>query len=134
MAKNQDVRALPYRNLQKLASELNVYEVGMKKGDLISAIEAVLGSKEEVSNPSEERENALESNLEARPQEDRSDGEESEETITFVSVHDREGKILPLEVSINKQRWVGDRIEVPAKLAGEVERLLKDGHYLFVKG
>jgi len=73
-------------------------------------------------------ESALDGGTEPRVEESRSD---DGKMYIFEAIPDRDGKAVDLEVRINREAFVGRRIEVPARYVTEVKRLLTEGRFLF---
>ena len=133
-----DYSKMNYKELRAEASSKNVYKVGMKKTEIISALHKAnklsaeaekQPSTEPVSTPpspsAETKDAAVPSISISEPEKEA----EKPEPSKVVGFHTLDGKIL--EASINKLSWKGRSIEVPVEHAPEVARILREGNFLF---
>ena len=123
----KNYKELTWAELINLGKERGVYGKGMKKDELIEALKTLDGNitEEELISDVEKAEVFVEPEVEKPAV--------RVGVTVFEAIPDREGKILPLEVSINDRLWVGHRIEVEDTYVADVKRLLKGANFLFTE-
>lgn len=141
---------LSWPELIKVATDKGVYEKGMKKVEVLEKLkelpveeapknDAPVETGQTQEKPQEKKdkdvgkavEKVLESITEPNTSEGDGDNKSEDGSVVFEAIPDREGKIVPLEVSINDRLWEGNVITVEPKYVEQVRALLKGGHYLF---